>query len=189
MTAGDGAADCFVCRKHRDRGALMPGGPIAEDELIVVSHMATPGALGREGVTAYLGHLFVEPKRHAPGLGDLTEAEARSAGLWCTVVSRALREVAGAEHVYSAVIGDAVAHLHIHLKARYPGTPRELWWTRERWWTGLDDWPGARRGGVADIGELVHRLSEHIARCRPATGLRSEEPVIRLLPLYEPDAV
>ena len=168
----------------------MPGGPIAEDELIVVSHMTTPEAMGREGATAYLGHLFVEPKRHAPGLGDLTEAEARSAGLWCTVVSRALREVAGAEHVYSAVIGDAVPHLHIHLKARYPGTPREYWWTRERWWTGLDDWPGARRGGVADIGELVHQLSEYIAKPRSTARLRSlAEPVIRLLPLYEADPV
>jgi hypothetical protein len=25
--SGDSAADCFVCRKHRDRGPLVPGGP------------------------------------------------------------------------------------------------------------------------------------------------------------------
>jgi len=35
-------ASCFVCRKHRDRGSLMPGGPVAEDDLVVVSHIVTP---------------------------------------------------------------------------------------------------------------------------------------------------
>jgi diadenosine tetraphosphate (Ap4A) HIT family hydrolase len=128
----------------------------------MVSHIVPPDVLGREGTKAYLGHLLVEPKRHAPGLADLTEAEARSAGWWCTLVSRALRDVAGAEHVYSAVIGDAVPHLHIHLQARFPGTPREYWWTR------LNEWPGARRGGVAEIQEFVHHLSDYIAASQPA---------------------
>ena len=82
--AGGDTEDCFVCRKHRDRGPLVPGGPVAEDELVLVSHVVTPGALGREGATAYLGHLLVEPRRHAPGLADLTDAEARSVGWWCT---------------------------------------------------------------------------------------------------------
>jgi diadenosine tetraphosphate (Ap4A) HIT family hydrolase len=123
----------------------------------MVSHIVPPDVLGRDGTTAYLGHLFVEPKRHAPGLADLTEAEARSAGWWCTLVSCALRDVAGAEHVYSAVIGDAVPHLHIHLQARFPGTPREYWWTR------VNEWPSARRGGIAEIKEFVRQLSEYIA--------------------------
>jgi len=135
----------------------MPGGPVAEDELIMVSHIVTSDVMGRDGTTAYLGHLFVEPKRHAPGFADLTDAEARSAGSWCRLASRALRQVAGAEHVYSAVIGDAVPHLHIHLMAKYPGTPREYWWTR------LSEWPDAPRGGIAEIRDLVHRLSEYIA--------------------------
>src|SRR5580698_3952772 len=77
MTGGDSVTDCFVCRKHRDRGPLLPGGAVAEDDLVVVSHVVTPEVLGRDGTTAYLGHLFVEPLRHAPGLADLTDAEAR----------------------------------------------------------------------------------------------------------------
>jgi diadenosine tetraphosphate (Ap4A) HIT family hydrolase len=92
---------------------------------VLVSHLVTPEALGRAGSAAYLGHLFVEPRRHAPGLADLTDVEARRVGWWTTRASRALREVAGAEHVYAAVIGDAVPHLHVHLLPRFPGTPRE----------------------------------------------------------------
>ena len=145
----DSATDCFVCRKHRNRGSLMPGGPVAEDDLVLVSHIVTPDALGRDGTTAYLGHLFVEPLRHAAGLADLTDAEARSVGWWCT---RALRDVAQAEHVYVQVIGDGVPHLHVHLLPRYPGTPRECWWTR------VDQWPQARRGGTAEIEGLVRDL-------------------------------
>lgn len=42
------ADDCFVCRKHRERGALLPGGPVAEDDLVLVSHIVTADTLGRE---------------------------------------------------------------------------------------------------------------------------------------------
>jgi histidine triad (HIT) family protein len=157
MTAKSVIADCFVCRKHRDRGSLMPGGPVAEDDLVLVSHIVTPGVLGRDGTTAYLGHLFVEPRRHAPGLADLTDTEARTVGWWCTRASRALRDVAGADHVYAAVIGDGVPHLHVHLLPRYPGTPREYWWTR------VDEWPQARRGNTAEIEALVRELNGYLA--------------------------
>jgi len=163
MTAEDAGAECFVCRKHRDGGSLIPGGPIAEDELVLVSHIVTGDALGRGGTTACLGHLFVEPRRHAPGLADLTDAEAQDVGLWCTRASRALRDVAGAEHVYAAVIGDVVPHLHVHLKPRYPGCPREYWWTR------VDEWPQARRGSAGEIEVLVHDLRQYLADSGVAT--------------------
>jgi histidine triad (HIT) family protein len=155
MAGVGAAADCFVCRKHAERGALLPGGPVGEDELAVVSHL-TPAAPGRPGGPVYLGHLFVEP-RHVPGLADLTGDEARAVGWWCTRASRALREAAGAEHVYAAVIGDRTPHLHVHLLPRYPGTPREYWWTR------VDEWPDARRGLEPEITELVCSLREYLA--------------------------
>ncbi len=148
-------AECFACRKHRERGELLPGGYVGENELAVVSHV-TPAAPGRSGGEAYLGHLVVEPRRHAPGLADLTDAEAQAVGLWCTRASQALRDAAGAEHVYAAVIGDKVPHLHIHLLPRYPGTPREYWWEK------LDEWPGAQRGGIPEIAALVRRLREYL---------------------------
>ena len=156
MAADSNLAGCFVCRKHRDRGLLMPGGPVAQDELIIVSQIVTPEAMGRQGTAAYLGHLFVEPLRHAAGLADLRGAESRAVGWWCTRASQALTDVAGAEHVYAAVIGDGVPHLHVHLLPRYPGTPREYWWTR------VDEWPQARRGSIADIEALVQQLRAYL---------------------------
>jgi histidine triad (HIT) family protein len=135
---------------------LVPGGPIVEDELVMVSHTVTPDVLGRDGTTAYLGHLFVEPLRHAPGLADLTDDEARRVGFWCTRTSRALREVAGAEHVYAAVAGDEVPHLHVHLLARFAGTPREYWGTR------VNQWPQARRVNAAEIEVFVSELRRYL---------------------------
>lgn len=152
----EGTAECFVCRKHRERGPLLPGGAVAEDELVLVAHVVTPDLLGREGTVAYLGHLIVEPRRHAPGLGDLTDSEARAVGLWCARVSRALRD-AGAEHVYAAVFGNAVPHLHVHLLPRFPGTPREYWGLQ------VDEWPGARRGDASEIAALVRELRAHLS--------------------------
>jgi histidine triad (HIT) family protein len=156
MAPEDASAECFVCRKHRERGALVPGGPVGEDALAIVSHL-TSAAPGSSGAPVYLGHLFVEPKRHAPGLGDLTDAEAQAVGWWCARVSRALREVAGAEHVYAAVIGDQVPHLHVHLMARYPGTPGEYWWNN------LAQWPDAPRGSEPRIASLVRDLRAYLS--------------------------
>jgi histidine triad (HIT) family protein len=155
MTPADESAGCFVCRKHRERGSLMPGGPVGEDDLVLVSHL--PASVpGPAPAPAYLGHLFVEPRRHAPGLADLSDAEARAVGWWCTRASRALRQAAGAEHVYAQVIGDGVPHLHVHLVARYPGTPREFWWQR------VKEWPGARLGDEAAIAEFVRGLRDFL---------------------------
>ena len=148
--------DCLVCRKHAGDPELVPAGPVAEDELVVVTHLS-PWSPGHHGEPVYLGHLFVEPRRHAPGLADLTPAEARAVGWWNSRVSLALREVMGAEHVYAAVIGDGVPHLHVHLLARFPGTPREYWWQR------VTEWPGAARGDVGEVSALVLRLREHLA--------------------------
>lgn len=156
MVGGDAVTECFVCRKHHDRGSFVPGGPVAKDELVLVSHTVTPDVLGRNGTTAYLGHLLVEPLRHAPGLADLTDVEARRIGLWCTRASRALREVAGAEQVYAAVWGDGVPHLHVHLLPRFPGTPREYWGTR------VNEWPQAQRGNAAEIEVFVSGLRRYL---------------------------
>jgi histidine triad (HIT) family protein len=138
--------DCFVCRKHRGEEAA-PGGPIYEDDLIYASHKAAS-----PGERAYLGWCFVEPRRHAPGLADLTDAEAQAIGGLVARLSRALQVELNAEHVYAFVLGDHVPHLHVHVIVRHPGAPQEYWGVR------VDEWPEAPHGDEAKIAALVARL-------------------------------
>jgi histidine triad (HIT) family protein len=148
------SADCFVCQKHASGGAVV-GGVIFEDTLTYVGHI-----LPSDLTDVYLGYLMVEPKRHVTGLGELTEDEAAALGRLVNDVARALRDVEGAEHIYSFVFGDAVPHLHVHVVPRYPGTPREYWGVR------IDEWPGTPRGGAAEIAEISDRLRVGLASIR-----------------------
>lgn len=96
-----------------------PGGAIYDDGLVRAGHtLPGPG-----GTPAYLGYLFVEPKRHAAGLADLTRAEAEALGVIVTRLSRSLVVTQGAQHVYAFVLGD-------NLVSRYPTAPREFWGLR-----------------------------------------------------------
>jgi histidine triad (HIT) family protein len=140
---------CFVCRKHRGEEAV-PGGPIYEDDLVYSSHIYHP-----DNTNPYLGHLIVEPKRHAVGLADLEEDEAMAVGALAARASRALR-AEGAEWVYAVVLGHHIPHLHLHLLPRYPGTPREFWNPMT-----IDDWEGSKHGGPEEIADLVERLRAH----------------------------
>lgn len=140
---------CFICRKHRGEFRL-PGGAIAQDDMVYVGHaQIRPGQ-----ADAYLGYLMVEPKRHVPGLDDLRDDEARALGSWMARLSRALVATEGADHVYAFVLGDAVAHVHVHVVARYPGAPAEYRGTR------VDEWPEAPRGGPAEIEAVCARLRD-----------------------------
>jgi diadenosine tetraphosphate (Ap4A) HIT family hydrolase len=142
---------CYVCDKHRDPALR----PVGADDLVVVTHVS-PDAPGTDGRPVYLGHLVVEPRRHAPGLADLTDAEAAAVGTWVTRASRALR-AAGAEHVYSMVAGHHIDHLHQHVLPRYPGTPREYWWPPR-----LDEAPDARLGDHEEVARIVRDLRAHL---------------------------
>jgi histidine triad (HIT) family protein len=144
------SAKCFVCAKHA-LGDAAPGGVLFEDQLVYAGH-AYPLD---EPESAYRGYLVAEPRRHAAGLGDLTDREAFALGLLVSRLARALKEVAGAEHVYSFVLGHGLAHLHVVLAPRYAGTPREFWGVR------LREWPDAPRVGEVDVRRLVARLRSH----------------------------
>ncbi len=138
--------DCFVCRKHRGE-IPTPGGIIYEDETIRIDHLVP-----QQSPSVYLGYLMVEPKRHAPGLGDLTDSEAQALGLWVARISRVLKSSEKAEHVYAFVLGDHVPHLHIQVVPRYPGAPRQYWGVH------VDEWPDAPHGGPQEIAALCSRL-------------------------------
>src|SRR3954471_89880 len=70
--------DCFICAKHRGE-VPVPGGLIYADDLVVLSHL--PLVRPNERVErAYLGHLFLEPRRHIAELGELHPDEAARFG-------------------------------------------------------------------------------------------------------------
>ena len=121
-----------------------------ENERVVVFHVPPPA-----GETSYLGHLLVTPRRHCPDFAGLDRGEAEAVGVAIAVCSAALKAI-GAERVYVATVGHSVAHLHVHLLPRWPGTPRTSRGTR---------WMNGHRRAVArrrEIASLVASLRPHI---------------------------
>lgn len=143
---GAGMNSCPICEKHEGRGLLV-GEVLHDDEDVLVSHAPV------EMVDGYLGYLFVDAKRHVRGLAELEDAEASAMAQTVSRLARALEKAGGAEHVYAFVF-DHVPHHHVHVVARYPGTPREYWGPR------IDEWPDAPRGGDVEIAALCARLRE-----------------------------
>ena len=158
----DVGSECFICRKHASGDALGCG-VIYEDDAVFASHIVVG-----ENNDAYLGHVFVETRRHVAGLGQLTASEAAAVGVLVNDLAEALRSSEGAEHVYGFVYGDGVPHLHVHLQARYPGTPGEFWPRRDGQAivVALTEWPGAPRGGIEAVRAVTQRLHDEVARIR-----------------------
>lgn len=139
---------CSICAKHQ---GPVTGGAIYDDDLLYAHHVYND-----DGPT-FLGYVRAETKRHVPSFAELTLAEAQALGTLISRLSRALKECAGADHVYVFFYGDHVPHLHLHIFARYPGTPEEYW--RER----VDEWSGSPKGGAAEVEALCQRLRASLA--------------------------
>lgn len=113
-------AGCFICEKHE--GTITTDGVVIfEDDLLYVGH------IDRQGEPNYKGHLMIDLKRHVRSLADMTIEEAQAWGVMMMQLSQALTDVTGADHIYALVSGNSVPHLHMHVVARYPGTPRAYW--------------------------------------------------------------
>ncbi len=149
--SSDATAECVVCRKHRGE-VTAPGGLVFANDLISVYHAQLWG----EEKDHYLGHFFVESNRHVPQLADLNEQEAQAIGVWASRVAQALLQTEGMEHVYAFYIGDGVPHVHVHVIGRRPGAPREYWGSK------VDEWPGAPRGGEAEIAQVADRVRVYL---------------------------
>jgi diadenosine tetraphosphate (Ap4A) HIT family hydrolase len=153
------SVDCLVCRKHRGE-VEVPGGVIYENDLIYISHAQLWG----EEKEHYLGHVFVEARRHVAEVADLTAEEAQVIGLYTSRIARALLHTEKMEHIYIFVIGDGVPHVHYHVIGRYPGAPREYWGPK------VDEWPEAPKGSVLEIQQVADRirayLREHYSHIR-----------------------
>lgn len=138
---------CVICQKHRGEIHLF-GGFIYEDDLIAISHSLFWG----EEKTHYLGHIFIETKRHVAEYADLTDEEAQRIGLYIKRVSTALLSTLDMDHVYSFIIVDGVPHVHVHVIGRYRGAPREYWGSK------VDEWTDAPKGDEIQIQTLTESL-------------------------------
>jgi len=142
---------CLFCTTYKDLPFTF-GGILYEDDFVYAHHYCQD-----EG-PSYLGDLMLMTKRHVPGLAELTEAEAQAVGLSVARLSKALKACTGAEKVYVVAYYEVNPHLHLHLIARYPETPREYW----RWKVG--DWPEAPRGRPEEITALCEQLRAHLSQ-------------------------
>ncbi len=138
---------CFVCEKHRGR-IDVPGGCLFEDELVYSTH----GIIQPGKTRDYLGTLFVEPKRHVPGIAELTDAEAERIGRLSSRLARALKQTGDVDHTYVHVWGHHVAHLHVWIVPRYRGTPAEFLPMQ------MAEWTGAPTGDAHEIADLCSRI-------------------------------
>ena len=117
---------------------------------------ASHGAMPEGKTEAYPGVLFLEPKRHAAGIEDLTDLEAQRFGLLATHLSKALRVATQAERIYAAVLGHHVPHLHLWLISRYPDTPSEYWGT------SVLQWPQAPKESAEAIEQLCAAIRSQL---------------------------
>ncbi|RLQ96326.1 HIT family protein [Falsibacillus albus] len=142
--------NCFICDKHGGK-IETSGVKIYEDEYVYVGH------IDRSGKPNYQGHIMIDLKRHVPTLGDMNVEEAKAFGVMMSRVSKALMESEKAEHIYSLVSGNSVPHLHMHIVARYPGTP-------EKYWGPMDvyEWEGAPMVDNLEITALCNRIKSYL---------------------------
>jgi diadenosine tetraphosphate (Ap4A) HIT family hydrolase len=142
---------CLVCQEI-DGEVEVPDGLLVDTDTVGAFHRP-PWPDPEDDV--FLGHLLVCPHRHAPDWAALTDDEAADVGAWVARLSRALKGL-GATRVYTMTLGHAVDHLHVHLVPRWPETPQDVTWQH------VDDYPGARRGPLADAAELAARLRDEL---------------------------
>ncbi|KMK74967.1 HIT family protein [Alkalihalobacillus pseudalcaliphilus] len=144
--------DCFICNKHQGR-ITTASMSVYEDDFVYVGH------IDRNGQPNYLGHMMIDLKRHVPSLADMSEEEAEVFGVTLMRVSKALKEVAKAEHIYTFVAGDAVPHLHMHIVPRYPNTPRKYWGASE-----VYQWEEAPIVGEEEVAVFCDRMKAFLSK-------------------------
>lgn len=101
---------CFICEKHTGNTPEPPGGYIYEDEHWMLCHFPIEQSV--------VGQLVIESKRHFLDFSEMTDEEARSYGLLLKKLYSALKQVTGAERIYSLVTIDGVPHFHAHFIPR-----------------------------------------------------------------------
>jgi diadenosine tetraphosphate (Ap4A) HIT family hydrolase len=106
---------CFICDKHLGYSNQPPGGYIYEDEQWKVCHFPAQQSI--------LGRIVLESRRHFLDFSEMTEEEAGSYGVVIKNLYSALKQVTGAERVYSLITIDGVPHFHAHFIPRGSDSP------------------------------------------------------------------
>jgi len=101
---------CFVCRKHKGREPVPPGGYIYEDDHWMVCH--APVNLGP------LGTLFIESRRHFLNYAEMTDEEAASLGGLLKKTYAALTLLIPPERIYQLSTMEGVPHFHCWIVPR-----------------------------------------------------------------------
>jgi len=141
---------CLICRQV---AGDVTGGLLLDAPLVTGFH----ASVIPENPSPLLGHCFVSPRRHAAAWEDLDAREAAAVGVAVSRLARALGATLDLERVYTASIGHAYAHMHVHLLPRYAGTPANVPWIE------LDEWEGSPHGDEQAISDLAHRLRAALA--------------------------
>ncbi|WP_148929183.1 HIT family protein [Paenibacillus methanolicus] len=115
---------CFICDKHLGTSNQPPGGYFYEDEHWKVCHFPVDQSC--------VGRIVLESKRHFLDFSEMTEEETISYGVALKQLYLALKQVTGAERVYSLLTIDGVPHFHAHLVPRgYDSMSRGIEYLRQ----------------------------------------------------------
>jgi diadenosine tetraphosphate (Ap4A) HIT family hydrolase len=106
-------AECLICQKHAGLILPPPGGYVIADNYWCVCH--APPDRGP------LGTLFIESRRHFLDYAEMSPYEAATYGALLGRVYVALRQVTGAERIYSVVLLEGIPHFHNWLVPRPAG--------------------------------------------------------------------
>lgn len=141
------AEPCPLCEKHRGVGELV--GPVLwGDEQVVVSHRP----LSRETGSVVAGYLFVETRDHVARWQDLDARQAAAVARASWTACRILADRFDSEHVFTAIVGLGVAHVHQHVFVRHPGTPATVPWHDPESW---DDAPLLDARGLDHLADAL----------------------------------
>ena len=128
-------------------------GPVIwANEKLLVSHRPVD-----ENGMGFPGYVFVESRRHAASLDELTPSEVEAIAHAAWHAARGLRAELDPLFVFSAIAGRSVAHFHQHVFARHRDTPDDINWTDGHLWAG------APRASSSDVAELCTRLKRYFA--------------------------
>lgn len=139
---------CMICEKHK-APQNFTGPELIASEAWSVSHFPVVN-----GELAPRGRVVIETRRHIEELYSMSDFEAAELGRIILKVSKALKEVVKAEHVYVYRINDIVAHLHFHLIPRFADTPVEFKGLKITDWP---DYPKANLSEVIEVSKLLYK--------------------------------